>query len=234
MINPFRKLGPTELSWEEKQPPESNLFRPHIWTSDIVKRYIVLFCGHIGSGKDTAAKYFIENHGFSQSKMSGDLHRTGSLKRTVFEIFDLDLERIEDREYRETPHENLGGATPRKALQYFGHQTRSFYRDVWVNNTIKHIRSLGNDSIVISDIRYLNEYEAIKKMENEKTKVRLVNVHNPRLDMSLEVYNDPSEEQIPVINQKADIILRNDGTLEELNELLEDVYKRVTAEEELT
>ena len=56
-------------------------------------RHIVLFCGHIGSGKDTAANYFISKYGFTSSKMAGSLDREGSLKRVVWEIFNLDKSR---------------------------------------------------------------------------------------------------------------------------------------------
>lgn len=176
-------------------------------------RNIIIFCGNIGSGKDTAANYFIERYGYAQSKMAGSIDRVGSLKRVVFEIFDLPFDKVEDREFRETPHPNLGGQTPRKALQYFGHQTRTFLQDVWVNNTIRHIKTLGDQNFVISDIRYINECDSIRKMQDANTKVYLVAIKNPNLDLSQSVYQDPSEMEIPEIQKMADYIISNDGTL---------------------
>lgn len=186
---------------------------------------IIIFCGHIGSGKDTSANYFIKNYGYSYSKMAGSTDRVGSLKRVVFEIFDLDINKVEDREYREQPHENLDNKTPRQALQYFGHETRTFLKDVWVNNTIRHIKSLGDKNFVLSDVRYINEYDAIKKMENENTKVTLVAIKNLKLNMDDEVYNDPSEKEIPKIQEFANYTIYNNYSISELYENLGELHE---------
>lgn len=185
---------------------------------------IIIFCGHIGSGKDTAAGYFIKNYNYKYSKMAGSSDRVGSLKRVVFEIFGLDMDKIEDREYRETPHVNLGYQTPRKALQYFGHQTRLFLNGVWVNNTMRHINTLGTENFVISDVRYLNEYEELLKMKNEDTNVYLVAIKRSSLNLNDEIYKDPSEEEIPLIQSKANYTIFNDSTIEEFYESLENLY----------
>lgn len=191
-------------------------------------RNIIIFCGHIGSGKDTAAKYFIDNYGYSTTKMAGTAERIGSLKRVVFEIFDLPLDKIEDREFREKPHPNLGGQTPRKALQYFGHETRGFLKNVWVNNTIRHIKTLNNQDFVVSDVRYLNEYGAIINMQDNNTKVYLAAVLNPRTDMTLDIYDDPSEKEIRAIQLEADFTIFNEGTLEEFYEKLQAIHEIIS------
>lgn len=189
---------------------------------------IIVFCGHIGSGKDTAAKYFIDNYGYKTSKMAGASDRVGSLKRVVFEIFDLDLSKVEDRDYREAPHKNLNGKTPRKALQYFGNETRQFFKDVWVNNTIKHIKTLGNKNFVISDARYSNEIEAIKLMECEDTRVHIVAIKKSSLNLKDEMYKDPSEEQIPQIQSVADFTIFNDSDIQDFHEHLRELYQTIS------
>lgn len=176
-----------------------------------------MLCGHIGAGKDSVARHFIENHNFVNVKMSGDLSRPGSLKRVVWEIFDLDPSKVEDREIREISNPKLGGKTPRQALQYFGHLTRQFFQEVWVNNTVLEIEKHQNDNIVITDIRYWNECDVIKKLTDENTRVVLVAIRNPNLDMTNETYHDASEFSIPMIQERADYTINNNSTLEHLN-----------------
>ena len=178
-------------------------------------RTIIMFCGYIGSGKDNAANFFIENHNFVNVKMSGDYSREGSLKRVVWDMFGLDPSKVEDRDFRESPNENLGGQTPRKALQFFGHLTRTFLPETWVNNTVRHIKSLpSNANIVITDIRYPNEFEAIKKMGDEFNSVFMVAIDKPNLDLSKPIYNDPSEQSIPALQNLAHYRILNDSTLD--------------------
>lgn len=192
-------------------------------------RNIVMFCGYIGSGKDLAATWLIENCGFMNVKMSGDHSRKGSLKKIVWEMFNLDPSKVEDRTYRESPNENLGGETPRKALQFFGHLTRQFYENVWVDNTVRHINSLPNYvDLVITDIRYINEYYSIKHMENENTKVYLIAIKKPDLNLGLDIYQDPSEKTIPDIQRLADYTVENDSTIESFISKIEDVYNSIS------
>ena len=190
-------------------------------------RTIIMFCGYIGSGKDSASNYFVDNYGFTNVKMSGDLTRRGSLKKIVWEMYDLDPSKVEDRESRELPNPNLGGETPRRALQYFGHMTRMFTPDVWVDNTVRYMKTIPDDNIVITDIRYPNEYHAVKKMENENTNVVMIAIDKPDLDMTKPIYSDPSELSISDLQKLADYKIVNDSTLEDFMKSIETVSKSI-------
>lgn len=125
--------------------------------------------GFIGSGKDTIADYLCTFHGFKRVSFAA------SLKDAISNIFGWDRELLEgttktSREWREQVDpwwsERLGKEiTPRWVLQFWGTEVcrNGFHQDIWVASVENKLRT-ATDNIVITDCRFINEVEAIKRV----------------------------------------------------------------------
>lgn len=130
---------------------------------------IVGFCGFIGSGKDTAADYLINYHGFRRDSFAN------SLKDAVSHVFGWDRILLEGRtnegrEWREqvdtwwAERLNIPHLTPRWVLQQWGTEVcrQGFHDDIWIASLENRLLKTKDD-IVISDVRFPNEIKAIKR-----------------------------------------------------------------------
>lgn len=127
---------------------------------------IVGFVGFIGSGKDTAADYLVNFHGFRRDSFAN------TLKDAVACVFGWDRTMLEgrtksSREWREQRDEwwsqRLGReVTPRLMLQLWGTEVcrQGFHDDIWIASLENKMRKTTDD-IVISDVRFPNEIKAI-------------------------------------------------------------------------
>jgi len=130
---------------------------------------IIGICGFIGSGKDTVADYLVNFHEFRRESFAS------TLKDAVSAIFGWDRILLEGRtkearEWREQVDpwwsEKLGmpNLTPRWILQYWGTEVcrRGFHDDIWIASLENKLRN-SKDNVVISDCRFPNEIDAIKR-----------------------------------------------------------------------
>ena len=130
---------------------------------------IVGVCGFIGSGKDTIADYLVNFHEFRRDSFAS------TLKDAVGAVFGWDRTLLEGRtkearEWREqidpwwAEKLSMPTLTPRWILQYWGTEVcrKGFHDDMWVASLENKLRQT-KDNIVISDVRFSNEVEAIKK-----------------------------------------------------------------------
>jgi hypothetical protein len=128
---------------------------------------IVGFVGFIGSGKDTAADYLVNFHGFRRDSFAN------TLKDAVANVFGWDRTLLEGRtkearEWREqvdtwwAERLNMPHLTPRWILQYWGTEVcrQGFHDDIWIASVENKMRKT-TDNIVISDVRFPNEIKAI-------------------------------------------------------------------------
>ena len=133
-------------------------------------RKIIAITGLKGSGKDTTADYIINNYpNWEKDSFAG------SLKDAVSVIFGwnrkmLAGETVENRALRETKDEfwsnKLGyEVTPRKILQLFGTECvrNNFHKDIWVYS-LEHKIHNTNKNIIITDCRFKNEIDMLKKL----------------------------------------------------------------------
>ena len=130
---------------------------------------IIGICGFIGSGKDTVADFLVNFHEFRRESFAS------TLKDSVAAVFGWDRTLLEGRtaearEWREqvdpwwAERLDMPTLTPRWVLQYWGTEVcrRSFHDDIWISSLENKLRN-SKDNIVISDCRFPNEIEAIKK-----------------------------------------------------------------------
>ena len=130
---------------------------------------IIGLVGFIGSGKDTAADYLVNCHGFRRDSFAS------SLKDAVAYVFGWDRTLLEgrtkqSREWREqvdpwwAERLKMPHLTPRWILQYWGTDVcrTGFHDDIWIASLENKLRQ-AQDNIVISDVRFPNEIKAIQK-----------------------------------------------------------------------
>lgn len=128
---------------------------------------IIGFVGFIGSGKDTAADYLVNSHGFRRDSFAA------TLKDAVSAIFGWDRVLLEgrtaaSREWRDQIDEwwaqrlGIENLTPRWVLQHLGTDIlrKNFNDDIWIASIEAKMRKT-TDNIVISDVRFPNEIKAI-------------------------------------------------------------------------
>jgi hypothetical protein len=130
---------------------------------------IVGVCGLIGSGKDTIADYLQNIHQFRRESFAS------TLKDAVSAVFGWDRDLLEgrtrhSREWREqvdpwwAERLHMPDLTPRWVLQYWGTEVvrKGFHDDTWIASLENKLRQ-SKDDVVISDCRFSNEIEAIKR-----------------------------------------------------------------------
>jgi hypothetical protein len=128
---------------------------------------IIGFVGFIGSGKDTAADYLVNFHGYRRDSFAN------TLKDAVACVFGWDRVLLEGRtkearEWREqvdtwwAERLNMPNLTPRLMLQLWGTEVcrNGFHDDIWIASLENKMRKT-TDNIVISDVRFPNEIKAI-------------------------------------------------------------------------
>jgi hypothetical protein len=130
---------------------------------------IIGFCGLIGSGKDTAADYLCNFHGFQRESFAN------TLKDAVAAVFGWNRDWLEGRtkgarEWREqidpwwSERLNMPDLTPRLVLQLWGTEVcrKSFHDDIWIASLENKLRQT-KDNTVITDCRFPNEIDSIRR-----------------------------------------------------------------------
>jgi len=209
---------------------------------------IIGFVGFIGSGKDTAADYLVNFHGFRRDSFAN------TLKDAVAQVFGWDRTLLEGRTaearaWREQVDEwwanrlNMPNLTPRWILQYWGTEVcrQGFHDDIWIASLENKIRKTA-DNIVISDVRFPNEIKAIRNANGKVVRIKrgpepewfnTALLYNKGPDSSVlwsmtkanfEKYNIHSSETA-WIGSELDIVIANDTTIDSLYEQLYKLIK---------
>jgi hypothetical protein len=167
-------------------------------------------CGKKRSGKDVIADYLVSNHAFQKKKIAENL------KAVVKLLFSFTDQQLEDD--TKDIVDARWGISPRTAMQFIGTDIMQFQiqkimphigRNFWMNSFLQTLNT--NNKIVISDIRFKHEYEAIKNAC--RGKFLMIKVERPSLISTVEDTHssETAFEEIP-----ADITIKNDGTIEDL------------------
>ena len=190
---------------------------------------IIAICGAKRSGKDVLAKHLVATRGFKK------LSFAEPLKKVVKELFNFnDIQVGIDEENAVGDEKEIiderWGISPRKALQFFGTEIMQHAINELIPNTNKGFladillsRISGNscDSYVISDMRFLHEYNKLKS----STKVRsliVVKISRPAVNIS-EGMRDAHISENEYIDIPYDVEIINDGAISDLTDLF-DIY----------
>lgn len=193
--------------------------------------------GFIGSGKDTVGTYLVKHHSFIQ------ISYASSLKDVVSSLFGWDRTKLEgitpeDREWRNIVdtwwEEKLGipGLTPRLVLQKIGTDLfrKHFHPDIWISVIERKILNIKESNldcrIVITDCRFFNEGELIKKLGGKVIRVfREIPEHYPVMYKAsmgdLECIQECERlcihsSEYNMLSFPFDSVIVNDGSLDEL------------------
>jgi hypothetical protein len=191
--------------------------------------HIIAFTGLAGSGKDTAANYLIENHGYQKMSFAA------TLKDAIAIIFgwprDL-LEGITDesRKWRDEKDEWWSKRlnmyiSPRKVLQIWGTELcrQHFHPDIWIASLERQLSQLPKTAkVVITDCRFENEAAIIRNIGG-----RVIHI---RRSLTITKENHISESGIKL--EKNDILIDNIGSIESLHNKIEDIIKYAAEDKE--
>lgn len=138
---------------------------------------IIAFCGFIGSGKDTAANYLVDNYNFEKDSFAK------TLKDILAILFNWDRTLLEGNTEESRSWRNqidkwwskrlgIENFTPRWAMQNIGTNVfrNCFHDEIWVAILENRLKN-SNKNIVISDIRFKNEMQLVKKLGGSIIKV---------------------------------------------------------------
>jgi len=179
-----------------------------------MRKVIIGVTGKAGSGKDTVADYLVDKFEFTKLAMADPL------KDGIKHMFLLDDETVYDRVKREEPLKDFPDWSTRKLMQYIGTELlrEQFDYDIWIKLMMKRIRMSDNNRFVISDIRFPNELELIRKSGFDYLIFR-VEREDKDVGETVGIANHASESyDLPY-----DHLIDNNGTLEQLYERVEHI-----------
>jgi hypothetical protein len=121
---------------------------------------VVAFIGPAGCGKSTAAAHLVEGYGYSPLKFAHPI-------KQMLRVIGLEDRHLEG-EAKEIPCDLLGGVSPRRAMQALGTEwgRTLIHPDIWVSAWMREAvwRLQNGQRIVIDDLRYPNELDAILRL----------------------------------------------------------------------
>jgi hypothetical protein len=217
---------------------------------------IIGFVGFIGSGKDTAADYLVNFHGYRRDSFAN------TLKDAVSNVFGWDRTLLEGRtaearEWREqvdpwwAQRLNMPKLTPRWVLQYWGTEVcrRGFHDDIWIASVENKMRKT-KDNIVISDVRFPNEISAIHNAGGKVIRIKrgeepswyqdAINMNAGQSNMSWSISKTRMEKlgihasETAWVGGKIDVTIENSGSIDDLYEAIKNqVSDRPASTEDL-
>lgn len=214
--------------------------------------------GSMGAGKDEVASILVREHNFVRVGFADPMKR---FCKEILDFSDEQLwgpssKRNEpDKRYARSPQENVH-LTPRYALQRLGDEWgRDCYPDIWVSYALRMAKAIewregfyderrgfsrladyeGTESppanVVISDVRYKNEFDGIKRAGGLLVRVRrqVETLAVPGEQLELFPTRHPSESGLlDVDDSEFDHVIVNNGTLSQLSLLVASMMARVS------
>jgi hypothetical protein len=191
---------------------------------------IIAICGAKRSGKDVLAKHIVANRGFKK------LSFAEPLKKAVKELFNFtDIQVGIDEEnaigYEKDIIDERWGISPRKALQFFGTEIMQHNIGGLIPNTnrgfladilLSRISGDACDGYVISDMRFLHEYNKLKNSAKVRSLI-VIKINRPSI-------NIPDDKEETHVSEKEyldipyDVEIVNDGTISDLTDLFDIFY----------
>lgn len=196
---------------------------------------IIAICGFQGSGKDTLADILVNKYCFIKFSFAS------ATKDVVASLFGWNREMLEGNtpEYRDkrnivdtwwSEKLSIPNFTPRMALQMIGTDLfrKKFFDEIWVSIVERKIIENIDKNIVISDCRFLNEINMVKKYN-----AKLIHIYRKlphcfydyKYDNNIyqEIYNDIlrlHESETSWIKSDFDLEINNNDTINKLENII--------------
>ena len=169
------------------------------------------------SGKDTVGSYLIQNYSCKRYAFADEV------KRLAKELF---------------PEEFTDNDKPVDLLQWLGNTMRQRNPDVWINrlSTMIQLTKDPVPNLVVTDVRYPNEVQALKNLGFTIVKVQVpveVSIERSKateVNFTEELLLHESEQLAQSNEQYYDYIIENTGTLEELYSKVEEMVEVLKSE----
>lgn len=122
---------------------------------------IIGLTGYAQSGKDTVAKILVENYGYTRVAFADKIREFLYETNPMYDSFAGEPAFVKEKVDRDGWEVAKQSPHIRRLLQNSGVAARKIFgEDFWVNEVLKTIDPA--DNIVITDVRFTNEAEAIK------------------------------------------------------------------------
>lgn len=184
---------------------------------------VIGFVGKMYSGKTTGAKYLVETQQYTRLRVAD------GLKKMLRDGLGIDDEFI-DGELKNMPCPELCDQTVRHAMITLGTEWGRcmIHPDLWVKAIDTKMRELicrGHTKFVIDDIRFLNESEWLKGLNNQVLNggfdARLIKVLREGVHNTLDHVSETQQDRIVV-----DATIYNHYTLQMYYESINDIVSR--------
>lgn len=175
---------------------------------------VVAICGTRGSGKDSIAAILSREAGFVNFKFARPL------KDAIRGLFSLGAEHV-DGDLKDVVHP-AWGVTPRALMQWFGTEVMqhelakmvpSIGRRFWADRLVSSLESFvsGAGRAVVTDMRFRHELDALREAFGDQ--LIAIRVERRQSDA------DAHESETASASLDVDLVVANDGTLEQLGDL---------------
>lgn len=187
------------------------------------KNIIIALCGLKRCGKDTLTEYVCNTYNFKHMKISS------KLKDIIKILFDFTPEQIEGNT-KETI-DSRWDITPRNAMQFVGTDVFQFKiqdlmpsvgRKFWIRSFLKDVPQ--NQNIIISDMRFLHEYEELLKYTSDNN-FRFMVIKIIRNINNLEE-KDNHISEIEYLDIPCNYIFENNGSIQDLCVKFDDIVSQ--------
>lgn len=178
--------------------------------------------GEIGSGKSTSTEYLVD--ALSNNFKVNEYFHSYKLKKIVSELSNEPIEKLMSQDGKNT-YIDMYDLTLGQMLQIVGDGLRELVtKDIWIKLLNNSINNSDNDIVIISDMRYINEYENIKKFDKHVT-IEIIRPVNDINSNSTRNIKHRSETELNGI--KMDYTVVNDGSLTDLYNKLDIIIKDI-------
>lgn len=173
---------------------------------------IIGIAGAKRSGKTTLAELLARRYGLAHISFAAPI------RAFVADLLGGTLEQLE--EHKESPVAWLDGVTPRHMMQTLGTEWGRdiVHSELWVRAAMRRAEIMGR--VVISDVRFPNEAEAIRERGGI-----ILRVHRGASAAS----GDAHRSEMPLPDHLVHAELRNDGSVVDLLALAVDAIERHSA-----
>lgn len=171
---------------------------------------IIAICGYKGSGKDTIANYLSNKYNYKHYKISS---KVKDIVKILFNINDYDYDNK-----KELINEKWG-ISIRQMMQFVGTDMFQFKiqellpninRDFWIKTLFSDelIKNINNTNIVLSDLRFIHEFNYLK---NLNIPIIIIRVDNSNI-----IKNDEHISEREYINIPYDYSINNNNDIKNL------------------
>tara|TARA_B110000305_G_C19373578_1_gene605770 strand:+ start:538 stop:1116 length:579 start_codon:yes stop_codon:yes gene_type:complete len=184
------------------------------------KPSIIAICGYKRSGKDTIAEYLTKNYNYNHYKITDKLRKVVQL---LFNLNDNDYEK--NKEINDT----RWNTTPRKIMQFIGTEVFQYKiqelipnisRNFWIKSLLSDelLDNINNNNhkIVISDLRFIHEYENLKQLNIPLVVIKVTNNKIKNIDNHI---SETEHLKIPI-----DYEIENNDTLQQLYDNINKIF----------